>query len=76
MIYMFNTNFRLMKEELTLIDRNHGPKDRSLNQLKASLEAMQTTKEGLENELNQDLLSTLSSKDQHEVDKLNDDIRR
>ena len=37
--------FRLMKEELTLIERNHTPKDRSLNQLKASLEAMQTTKE-------------------------------
>ena len=32
--------------------------------------------EGLENELNQDLLATLSSKDQGEVDQLNDDIRR
>merc|ERR1719291_51801 len=67
---------RLMKEELSLIDRNHGGKERSLIQLKASLEAMQTTKEGLESELNQDLLSTLSSNDQHEVDQLNDDIRR
>merc|ERR1739844_737139 len=37
---------------------------------------MQTTMEGLENELNQDLLATLSSKDQGEVDQLNDDIRR
>jgi hypothetical protein len=42
-----------MKEELTLIERNHAPKEKSLNQLKASLEAMHTTKEGLENELNQ-----------------------
>ena len=42
-----------MKEELSLIERNHTPKERSLNQLKSSLEAMQTTKEGLENELNQ-----------------------
>merc|ERR1719283_699423 len=70
------TDIRLMKEELSLIERNHTPKERSLNQLKSSLEAMQTTKEGLENELNQDLLATLSSRDQHEVDQLNDDIRR
>ena len=48
-----NGLFRLMKEELSLIERNHTPKERSLNQLKSSLEAMQTTKEGLENELNQ-----------------------
>merc|ERR1712168_847807 len=45
-------------------------------QLKASLEAMQTTKDGLENELNQDLMATLSTRDQEEVDQLNDDIRR
>ena len=45
-------------------------------QLKASLESMQTSKEGLESELNQELLATLSSRDQHEVDSLNDDIRR
>lgn len=70
------TDIRLMKEELNLIDRNHQPKERSLNQLRSSLEAMQTTKEGLENELNQELLATLSTKDQLEVDQLNDDIRR
>jgi len=38
------------------------PKERSLNQLKASLESMQTSKEGLESELNQELLATLSSR--------------
>merc|ERR550534_1975251 len=70
------TDIRLMKEELNLIDRNQVPKERSLTQLRASLEAMQTTMEGLENEMNQDLLATLSSKDQGEVDQLNDDIRR
>merc|ERR1719210_2318735 len=37
---------------------------------------MQTTKEGLESEQNQELLATLSSKDQSQVDQLNDDIRR
>merc|ERR1712001_262421 len=67
---------RLMKEELNGIERNQVPKERSLNQLKASLESMQTSKEGLEAELNQELLATLSSKDQHEVDSLNDDIRK
>merc|ERR1712025_772135 len=70
------TDIRLMKEELNLIQKNHQPKERSLAQLRSSLEAMITTKEGLENELNQDLLATLSSKDQHEVDTLNDDIRQ
>jgi len=70
------TDVRLMKEELNNIERNQGPKERSLNALKASLESMQTSKEGLESELNQELLATLSSKDQGEVDQLNDDIRR
>lgn len=69
------TDVRLMKEELNAIERNHNPKERSLTQLKASLEAMQTTKDGLEAELNQELLSTLSTRDQGEVDTLNDDIR-
>merc|ERR1719460_3175611 len=40
------TDIRLMKEELNLIDRNQVPKERSLTQLRASLEAMQTTMEG------------------------------
>ena len=69
------TDVRLHKEELNNIERNHGPKERSLNALKASLESMQTSKEGLEAELNQELLATLSSNDQNEVDNLNDDIR-
>jgi len=70
------TDVRLYKEELNNIERSKQPKERSLNQLKASLESMQTSKEGLEAELNQELLATLSSNDQHEVDSLNDDIRR
>ena len=64
------------KNCLFFVERNQGPKERSLNALKASLESMQTSKEGLESELNQELLATLSSKDQGEVDQLNDDIRR
>lgn len=67
---------RLMKEELANIERFRGPKERSLAQCKSSLEAMQTTKEGLESELHQELLSQLSVADQAEVDSLNDDIQR
>ena len=69
------TDVRLMKEELNGIERNQNPKERSLTQLKASLESMQTSKEGLESELSQELLTTLSNRDQKEVDTLNDDIR-
>ncbi|KAL7632507.1 UNVERIFIED_CONTAM: hypothetical protein RMT77_017170 [Armadillidium vulgare] len=70
------TDIRLMKEELGSIERNKPSKERSLSQLKANLEAMMATKEGLESELHQDLMATLSVQDQHEVDQLNDDIRR
>lgn len=67
---------RLMREELASIERFRGPKDRSLAQCKSNLEAMQTTKEGLESELHQDLLAQLSVHDQAQVDSLNDDIQR
>ena len=70
------TDIRLMKEELAGLERNKQPKERSLSQLKANLEAMMATKEGLESELHQDLMATLSVQDQKEVDQLNDDIRR
>lgn len=42
-----------MKEELLGIERYHGPKERSLAQASSNLEAMQTTKDGLEAELHQ-----------------------
>ena len=42
-----------MREELNGIERSRQPKERSLAQLRSSLEAMETTKEGLKNELNQ-----------------------
>lgn len=67
---------RLMKEELASIERFRTPKERSLAQCKSNLEAMQTTKEGLESELHQELMAQLSVADQAEVDSLNDDIQR
>lgn len=69
-------DIRLMKDELTRIERFRNPKERSVAQCKSSLEAMNSTKEGLENELHQELMSQLSSQDQREVDQLNDDIRK
>lgn len=42
-----------MKEELLGIERYQGPKERSLAQASSNLEAMQTTKDGLEAELHQ-----------------------
>lgn len=69
-------DMRLMKEELARIERFRNPKERSVAQCKSSLEAMTSTKEGLESELHQELMSQLSTADQREVDQLNDDIRR
>lgn len=69
-------DIRLMKEELMRIEKYRNPKERSVAQCKASLEAMNSTKEGLESELHQELMSQLSVQDQREVDQLNDDIRR
>lgn len=72
----FLVDLRLMKEELSNIEKFRVPKERSLAQCKSSLEAMQTTKENLESELHQELLSSLSVADQQQVDTLNDDIQR
>ncbi|CAB0019270.1 unnamed protein product [Nesidiocoris tenuis] len=69
-------DIRLMKEELASIERYRAPKERSLAQCVSNLEAMQSTKQGLESELHQELLEQLSAVDQREMDKLNDDIRR
>ncbi|XP_034942482.1 structural maintenance of chromosomes protein 3 [Chelonus insularis] len=66
---------RMMKEELSAIERYRTPKERSLAQCTSNLEAMRATKEGLESELHQDLMAQLSVADQRQVDTLNDEIR-
>jgi len=68
------TDIRLNKEKITNIDRSKQSKERSLSQLKSNLEALQSTKEGFEAELHQDLLSSLSVADQREVDILTDQV--
>jgi len=70
------TDIRLSKEKINSIDRSKQSKERSLSQLKSSVEALHSTKEGFEAELHQDLLSTLSVSDQREVDILADSIRQ
>lgn len=67
---------RLMKEELLRIEKYRSTRERSATQCKGSLEAMNSTKAGLEAELKQELLSSLSVQDQREIDQLNDDIRK
>jgi len=49
--------------------------ERSLASLQASLESMNASEQSLKAELGTALLSTLSSDDQHEVDRLNDEIQ-
>jgi len=46
-----------------------------LASLQASLESMKASEQSLKAELGTALLSTLSSDDQHEVDRLNDEIQ-
>lgn len=58
---------RLMKEELSAIERYRTPKEKSLAQCTSSLEAMRATKDGLESELHQELMAQLSVADQHQV---------
>lgn len=58
---------RIMKEELSAIERCRTPKERSLAQCTSSLEAMRATKDGLESELHQELMAQLSVADQHQV---------
>ncbi|XP_013782387.1 structural maintenance of chromosomes protein 3-like [Limulus polyphemus] len=69
-------DIRLMKEELTGLERSRQPKERSLSSLESSLKSMESTEQSLRSELQQDLLTQLSVSDQEEVDRLNDEIRR
>ncbi|XP_022671008.1 structural maintenance of chromosomes protein 3-like [Varroa destructor] len=69
-------DIRLMKDELSALERSKQPKERSLASLDSSLKSMQSTEQSLRSELQQELLTQLSAADQNEVDTLNDDIRR
>jgi len=50
--------------------------ERSLAGLQTHCDALRSTKSSLEEEMGTDLLSQLSSDDQHEVDRLNDEIKQ
>lgn len=69
-------DIRLMKEEIAVLDRSRQPKERSQSSLESSLKSMESTEESLKSEKEQDLLTQLSTSDQAEVDRLNDEIRR
>jgi structural maintenance of chromosome 3 (chondroitin sulfate proteoglycan 6) len=70
------TDIRLLKDELSTIERSRQPKERSLVSHESSLNSMESLEESLRNELQQDLLTQLSVADQQEVDRLNDEIRQ
>ena len=69
------TEIRLLRDELTAIERSRQPKERSLVSHEASLNSMESLKESLQSELQQDLMTSLSAADQRAVDSLNDEIR-
>lgn len=69
------TEIRLLRDELTAIERSRQPKERSLVSHEASLNSMESLKESLQSELQQDLMTQLSAADQRVVDSLNDEIR-
>lgn len=69
-------DIRLIKEEMVGIERYRVTKERLLVTASSNLEAMQTTRSGLESELHQELMAQLSVADQKEMDKLNNDIKQ
>lgn len=69
-------DIRLIKEEMVGIERYRVTKERLLITASSNLEAMQTTRSGLESELHQELMAQLSVSDQKEMDKLNNDIKQ
>jgi len=69
-------DIRLIKEEMVGIERYRVTKERLLVTASSNLEAMQTTRSGLESELHQELMAQLSVTDQKEMDKLNNDIKQ
>ncbi|XP_076824516.1 structural maintenance of chromosomes protein 3-like [Clavelina lepadiformis] len=68
-------DLRVLKEQEQAMQRALEPKERSLQSLQTNCEALQSTKLSLEEEMGTDLLSQLSTDDQQEVDRLNDEIK-
>ncbi|KAF7988611.1 hypothetical protein HCN44_001184 [Aphidius gifuensis] len=72
---LLNTEIRNMKDDLmTIISTRESYKNR-LIQNSSNLENLNETKKGFESELYQELITQLSTQDQHQVDNLNDEIR-
>ncbi|KAK4336958.1 hypothetical protein RND71_043408 [Anisodus tanguticus] len=68
------TDIRLLRDELSTSEKSRQPKERSLLSYESSLRSMESSEESLKNELQQDLLTHLSTHDQDHVDKLNEEI--
>lgn len=69
-------DIRLLKDELSTIERSKQPKERSLISHEASLKSMESSQESFTNEIQQDLTTQLTQADQQQVDILMDEIKR
>ncbi|KAJ8673058.1 hypothetical protein QAD02_004319 [Eretmocerus hayati] len=70
------SEIRILKDESLAIEKNKVSKEKCMLQCKSSLTSLIATREGLENELSQDLTEGLSHADQCQLDQLNKDIKR
>lgn len=70
------TDIKILKDELSCIDKSQGPKERSLVSHESNLSSMESLQASLKDELQQDLLTHLSVQDQQEVDRLHDEVRQ
>ncbi|CAH1102484.1 unnamed protein product [Psylliodes chrysocephalus] len=71
-----NAELRLYREKLSNIERFRESNEQALNQCKISVEALRRTKESLESELDQELLSQLPVRDREEIKALDDDVQK
>uniref|UniRef100_A0A6G1S406 Structural maintenance of chromosomes protein n=1 Tax=Aceria tosichella TaxID=561515 RepID=A0A6G1S406_9ACAR len=69
-------DIRLLRDELSTIERSRQPKERSLMSHESSLRSMESSQESFTNEIQQDLTSQLTPADQQQVDILMDEIRK
>lgn len=69
-------DIRLLKDELSTIERSKQPKERSLMSHESSLKSMESSQESFTNEIQQDLTKELSATDQQQVNALDEEIAK
>jgi len=69
------SEIRLLRDELAALEKNRQPKEKYLVSYEQSLNSMESLRESLQSELQQDLMTHLSAADQRAVDRLAVEIR-